>query len=114
MALTFSPIFQTLYWPILAMAVVQVVSGLVLVIKPGWVRARAGVEIIGALIGLAIAAALWPAMPLVTLVAPEATTAGLANLQRTVNLSFQVALCVAIAINLLKLIVDGWRLIRGR
>ena len=53
-------------------------------------------------------------MPLVTLVAPEATTAGLANLQRTLNLSLQVALCVAIAINLLKLIVDGWRLVRGR
>lgn len=113
-ALTFSPIFQALYWPILVMAVVQVVSGLILVVKPGWVRARAGVEIVGALIGLAIAVALWPAMPLVTLVAPEATVAGLANLQKTVDLSFQVALWVAVAINLLKLIVDGWRLIRGR
>ncbi|MCK5908428.1 MAG: hypothetical protein KAG62_00595, partial [Caulobacter sp.] len=113
-SLIFSPIFQALYWPILVMAVVQVVSGLVLVVKPGWVRARAGVEIVGALIGLAIAVALWPAMPLVTLVAPEATVAGLANLQKTVDLSFQVALWVAVAINLLKLIVDGWRLIRGR
>lgn len=113
-ALTFSPIFQALYWPILVMAVVQVVSGLILVMKPGWVRARAGAEIIGALIGLAIAAALWPAMPLVTLVAPEATVAGLANLQKTVDLTFQVALWVAVATNLLKLIVDTWRLIRGR
>ncbi|ATC30917.1 hypothetical protein CA606_00345 [Caulobacter vibrioides] len=112
--LSFSPIFQTLYWPILVMAVVQVMSGLILVVKPGWVRARAGFEIVGGLIGLAIAAALWPAMPLVTLVAPEATVAGLANLQRTVEMSLQIGLWVAVAIILLKLIIDGWRLIRGR
>ncbi|WP_233279790.1 hypothetical protein [Caulobacter vibrioides] len=112
--LSFSPIFQTLYWPILVMAVVQVMSSLILMVKPGWVRARAGFEIVTGLIGLAIAAALWPAMPLVTLVAPEATVAGLANLQKTVDLSLQVALWVAVAIMLLKLVIDGWRLIRGR
>jgi hypothetical protein len=31
-----------------------------------------------------------------------------------VDLTFQVALWVAVATNLLKLIVDTWRLIRGR
>lgn len=112
--LSFSPIFQTLYWPILIMAVVQVMSGLIRMVKPGWVRARAGFEIVSGLIGLAIASALWPAMPLVTLVAPEATVAGLANLQRTVELSLQITLWVAVAILLLTLIRDAWRLIRGR
>lgn len=112
--LSISPIFQTLYWPILIMAGVQVASGLFLMVKPGWVRARAGFEIVGGLIGLAIAAALWPAMPLVTLVAPEATVAGLANLQKTVDLSLEITLWVAVAIILLRLIIDGWRLIRGR
>lgn len=113
-ALTFSPIFRTLYWPILIMAVVQVGSGLILVVKPGWVRARAGFEIVSGLIGLAIAGVLWTAMPLVTLTAPAASSADLVNLQMTVDQSVQVALWVAVAISLLKLIVDGWRLIRGR
>lgn len=112
--LEISPVFRQLYWPILAMAIVQVASGLILVLKPGWVRARAGAEIVGALIGLIVSALLWPAMPLVTVLAPDAAPAGLANLQRTLDLTFEVTLWVAVAINLAKLPVHGWRLARGR
>jgi hypothetical protein len=111
---TWAPVLAALYWPILALAIVQVVSSLLLVAKPGWVRARAAAEIIGALGGLALAAALWPALPLVTFLAPDASPAGLANLQRTIDLSFQVILVVSVAISLTKIAVQGWRLARGK
>jgi len=112
--LVVSPVFRQLYWPILALAIVQVVSSLFLVVKPGWTRVRDFAEIAGAAGGLALAGALWPAQPLVALLAPEASAPGLANLQRTLDLTFQVVIVVAIGINLTKLVVHGWRLARGR
>lgn len=109
-----SPVFRQLYWPILALAIVQVVSSLALVVKPGWTLVRNLAEIIGAVGGLAIIWALWPAQPLVTVLAPAASEPGLANLQRTLDLTFEITLWVAAAIYLLKVAVHGWRLARGR
>lgn len=111
-----SPLATDLYWPILGLAVLQGVSALVLVIRPGWVRVRAATEILGALGGLALAAVLWKATshatPILTFVGQGA--AGVAELQATFNMIFQVILVVAVAINVTKLFVDGWRLVRGR
>ncbi|MEW6388964.1 MAG: hypothetical protein AB1542_00745 [Pseudomonadota bacterium] len=109
-----SPVFQELYWPILALAVVQVVSSLFLVVKPGWTAARNLAEIVGAVGGVALVWALWPAQPLVTVLAPAASEAGLANLQRVLDLTFEITLWAAAAIYLLKVAVHGWRLARGR
>jgi len=114
MAIGFSPVFQALYWPILALAVLQVASSLILVVKPGWVRARAGAEVACSLGGLALIAVLWPAQPLVTFTALAPASHRLAELQQTVDLSMQVVLVVAAAIHVGKLILDGWRLARGR
>lgn len=109
-----TPVYADFYLPILLLAVGQLISSLFLVIKPGWTAARNIAEIACAVGGLALAAALWPLQPLVTLAAPEATSAGLANLQKVVDLNIQIVLWVAVAINLTKIVVHGWRLIRGR
>lgn len=109
-----SPVIISLYWPILALALVQMVSAAVTVIRPGAIRARAAAEIVCALGGLALVAVLWPAQPLVALQDPSGAYPALANLQRTLDLSFQVGLVVAAAIHLAKVVVSGWRLARGR
>lgn len=109
-----APVLLALWWPILALAIAQVISSLILVIKPGWARARAGAEIVGALGGLALAGALWPSQPLITFLAPDASPVSLANLQRTMDLTFMIILLTASAINLGKVFIHGWRLVRGR
>jgi hypothetical protein len=109
-----SSVFQTLYWPILALAIVQVVSSLFLVLKPGWTAPRNLAEIVGSVGGVALVWALWPAQPLVTVLAPAASEPGLANLQRTLDLTFQITLWTTAAICLIKVAVHGWRLARGR
>ena len=113
-ALRVSPVLRELYWPIRALAILQVVSSLFLVIKPGWTRARNIAELAGAAGGVALAWVLWPALPLVTVVAPDVASGDLANLQRTLDLTFEVILWVSVAINLTKMAVHGWRLARGR
>nr|WP_295111529.1 hypothetical protein [uncultured Caulobacter sp.] len=112
--ITFNPMVLSLYWPILALAVLQAVSALVLVVKPGWVRARAATEILCALAGLALSAVLYHAMPIVTFIVDGQPAADLAKLQRVVDMTFMVILVVAVATNVTKLFVDGWRLVRGR
>lgn len=112
--ITLNPLVLSLRWPILGLAVLQAVSALILVVKPGWVRARAATEILCALAGLALSAVLWKAMPLVTFIADGVPAANLADLQRVLDMTFMVILVVAVAINVTKLFVDGWRLVRGR
>ena len=112
--ITFSPVVLALRWPVLGLAVLQALSALILVVKPGWVRARAATEILGALGGLALSAVLWRAMPLVTFIADGVPAADLADLQRVLDTTFTLILVVAVAINVTKLFVDGWRLVRGR
>ena len=109
-----SPVLKGLYWPILALAVVQGVSALILVVKPGWVRPRAVTEILCSLGGLALVAVLWPAQPLLTFVLPGAPPEDLANLQRTIDLTFPIIMIVAASISVCKLAVDGWKLVKGR
>lgn len=107
-------VLSKLYWPILALAVLQVVSSLLLVVKPGWVRPRAATELLGALAGLALVAVLWPAQPLVMFQMPDASPAELFNLQRTIDLTFTVIMIAAAAISLSKVVFEGWRLVKGR
>lgn len=114
MTLTVAPVLTQLWWPILLLAIVQVISSLFAVVKPGWVRARAAAEIVGALGGLALAAVLWPARPLVVVASTDASLANLAHLQQTLDLTFSIILVVACAINLTKLLIEGLRLARGR
>ena len=114
MLIAFSPIFQALHGPILALAVIQVASSLMLVVKPAWVRGRAALEILCSLGGLALVGALWPAQPLIAFAAVNGGGERVAKLQQTVDLTLQITLLVAVVIYLIKLIVEGRRLARGR
>ncbi len=114
MGVILSPVLLALHWPILGLAVLQGLSALILVIQPGWVRARAAAELVGAVGGLALAAALWQAQPLVTLTLSAASTADMVNLQEVIDMTVKIIIAVAAGINLTKLFVDGWRLVRGR
>ena len=114
LSFVFSPALAALRWPILGLAVLQGISALFLVVQPGWVRARAGMELLCAVAGLFVVAVLWPSQPIITFTAQGAAAAGVAELQRTTDMVFQVVLVVAAAINVTKVFVEGWRLIRGR
>lgn len=114
--ITGTPIWSTLYLPILGLALVQVASSLVGMIRLDWVRTRAALEIVGGLGGLALAATLWSAGRLVEVAAQGATgprSADIATLQLVLDQMFQIGTAVAAAICVIKLVVQGWRLFRG-
>jgi hypothetical protein len=109
-----TPIWTTLYWPIVALAVVQALSALVVLIRPSGVRARAALEIVGALGGLALVAMLWRAGRLVEVASSGGSgTTDLAHLQAALDQSFQITLVVMAVIGAGKLAIALWRLARG-
>lgn len=109
-----SQTLTALHWPILALAVLQGLSALILVLQPGWVRARAAAELLCAIGGLVLAAILWRAMPILIFVGGGAANEGLLKLQQVTDMTFQIIIVIAVAVNVTKLFVDGWRLVRGR
>jgi hypothetical protein len=116
MALRPGPVWATLYWPILAMAGLQLVSSLVGLLRPAWVRARAALEVAGSVAGLALATVLLQAGRLVVVASEGARGAdaeAIAGLQQALDLSFHLTTVVMIVVFVVKIAIDLWRLFRG-
>jgi hypothetical protein len=116
MVLQPAPVWATLYWPILAMAGLQLVSSLVGLLRPAWVRARAALELAGSAAGLALATVLLQAGRLVMVASDGARGAeaeASAGLQQALDLSFHLTTVVMIVVFVVKIAIDLWRLFRG-
>ncbi|CAN5315943.1 hypothetical protein BH10PSE4_BH10PSE4_16030 [soil metagenome] len=111
-----TPIWTTLHWPILALAVLQAMASLMTLVRPVWARARAALDVLADLGGLALIAVLYHAGRLVT-VAPAGVSGpraqNIAGLQASLDLSFHITVVVMAVIFLGKLAVSLWRLTRG-
>ena len=64
-AFAFSPAWEAVYWPVLALIVLATVTHAVDMIHPAWTRARSLVSIAGHVAGLAILWVLYSSQPLV-------------------------------------------------
>jgi hypothetical protein len=111
MALRPGPVWATLYWPILAMASLQLVSSLVGLLRPAWVRARAALEVVGGAAGLALAVVLQQAGRLIVVASADAEAA--AGLQQALDLSLHLTTVVMTVVFVVKIAIDLWRLFRG-
>lgn len=116
MVLRPAPIWAALYWPLLAWAGLQLVSSLIGLLRPSWVRARAALEVASGLAGLALAVVLWRAGRLVTVASLDANGASggdIVGLQTALDLSFHLTATVMIAVLLVKIGIELWLLFRG-
>ena len=110
---TLAPVLTQLHMPILLLAIGQALSGLIVVARPAWIVPRALAEILLSIAGIALAAVLWRAMPLVIFGGPEAGSLGVARLQLLVDQVFKVCALVAAVVCSGKILVEGWRLARS-
>jgi hypothetical protein len=113
--LTATPIWASLHWPILILAVAQAVAALVTLIRPQGRQVRAALDIVCDLGGLALTAVMWRAGRLVEVAglgADGPKAADIAGLQASLDLSFQITLGVLAAVFLGKLALGAWRLTR--
>jgi hypothetical protein len=112
MQMTLAPILTQLHTPILLLAIGQALSGLILVIRPAWIRPRAVAEILLSIAGIALAYALWRGMPLVTFAGPASAADSVATLQSTVDHIILISAAVSAVICAGKILIEGWRLLR--
>jgi hypothetical protein len=109
-------IWAALYWPILAWAGAQLLGSLIGLLRPGWVRARAAMDVACGAAGLALAAILWGAGRLIVVAPQDASGANaeqIAGLQNALDLSFHLTATVMMVVLTVKIAVDLWRLFRG-
>ncbi|NGM48996.1 hypothetical protein G5B46_05190 [Caulobacter sp. 602-2] len=112
-ALQPSAIWQTLFWPILAWAAVQLVSALVTLVQPGRVRLRAAFELVLAAGGMALTTVMWKSLPLFTLQPLTASSAEVARLEHVIGLGFHVTMLVAGITFACQIGAAAWRLYKG-
>lgn len=110
--MTLAPILTQLHTPILLLAIGQALSGLILVIRPAWIRPRAVAEIVLSIAGIALAAVLWGQMPLVTFAGPGASAEDFVTLRYVADNMLRVCVVVTVAICAGKILIEGWRLLR--
>lgn len=116
MILAPAAIWASLHWPILVLAVWQLATSVMTLVRPDWVRARAALDIVAHLAGLGLAAVLWRAgriVEVVTLNASGPQPEALAGLQASLDLSFHITAGVMAVIFVGMLAVSVWRLARG-
>ena len=109
-------VWATLHLPILAWAGVQLVSSLMALLRPGWVRARAALEAICGMAGLAVTVLLWQAGRLVIVASQGANgpkAHDIAGLQNALDLSFHLTVIVMAVVFGCRIAGELWRLARG-
>ncbi|MBI1686827.1 hypothetical protein [Caulobacter hibisci] len=112
-ALTPSPVWASLYWPILAWAGLSLVAALIALVKPGLVRARAVFELATAVGGMILTTLLWKSLPLFALTPVTSTAKDVTQLQRVVELGFHIGMFVAGLIFACQIGAALWRLYKG-
>ena len=112
MQMTLAPILTQLHTPILLLAIGQALSGLILVIRPAWIRPRAVAEILLSIAGIALVYALWRGMPLVTFTGPASVAESVATLQVMVDNIILASAVISAVICACKILIEGWRLLR--
>ncbi|WP_419320100.1 hypothetical protein ACN2C7_04475 [Caulobacter sp. ErkDOM-E] len=110
--ITLAPILTQLHTPILLLAIGQALSGLILVIRPAWIRPRAVAEIVLSIAGIVLAYALWREMPLVTFTGPGASAEDFVTLRHVTDHTFRVIAVIVAAVCAGKILIEGWRLLR--
>lgn len=110
--ITLAPILIQLHTPILLLAIGQIISGLILVIRPAWIAPRAVAEIVLSIAGIALAYALWRQMPLVMFAGPGASAEDFVTLRHVADTVFRVCVVVTVAICAGKILIESWRLAR--
>lgn len=111
-ALTPSPVWTMLHWPIFALIAAQLVHNLIQWLRPRWKVARGTLAIATAIGGIAILGILYQAGRLVT-VLPGRETVQVAKLQESIDLSMQITLAVIGVIWVAQCLSELWRLARA-
>lgn len=108
-----APIWQTLFWPIAALMILQLAFNLVRWLRPRWMAVRGVLGAINAAGAIGLAAIVYRAGSWLTVVPTTMGPAEAAGLQSALDLAFRIGIVVALIIWLLNFGAELWRAVRS-
>ena len=108
-----APIWQTLFWPVAALMILQLVFNLVRWLRPRWKTVRGLLGAVNAVAAVAIAAVVYRAGRWVTVVPTGMDQAQAASLQAALDLASRIGIVVVLIIWLLNFGAELWRMLRS-
>jgi hypothetical protein len=114
LTLTPDPVWLSVWWPILALMVAQLIFSLIQWLRPRWKAARALLSIATAAAGIALLATLYQAGHWVTATSTTLGPDRLASLDQSVNLAIHYALIVTGLAWAFQCLQELWRLRKAR
>lgn len=113
-AITFSPAWDMVYWPVLVLAAGAVIVHLADLVRPAWTPVRSVVSIAGHVAGLGILWVLFRAQPLVVITpAPGASATEIDRVTLVIDNVVNISLGVTALIWSVTIGVEVWRLWRS-
>jgi hypothetical protein len=110
LAIEATAVWAALYWPVVALIVLRIAQGVVTLLRPAWKPLRAALILGGAAGTIVIAAVLYHAGRLLTVVPLMASAAHAAELQQVLDRALPIAVLVAGAITLVQAATELWKL----
>ena len=111
------PVWQPLFWSVGALLISQLAFNLVRRLRPRWTAVRATLGVVNAVTVVAIAATLYRAGRIVTVVSNGMSADQVASLQTSIDLAFRMATVVGLVVFVFNMGAELWRMtrrLRGR
>jgi hypothetical protein len=109
-----APVFDQLYWPILALVAVRLIQNLIEWLRPRWKLVRGTLGALTILGGLALLAIIYRAGHWATIVSTGMPADKAAQLSDAVNLGLKIGIVATGAVWAWQGVVELWRLVRNR
>lgn len=113
-AITFSPAWDMVYWPVLVLAVGVLLVHLMDLVRPAWTPLRSVMTIVGYIAGLGVLWVLYRAQPLVVVTPVNVSNAvEIERVTRVVDSAVNISLVVAALVWTVTIGIEVWRLWRA-
>jgi hypothetical protein len=108
-----APVWQTLFWPVAGLMVLQLGFNLVRWLRPRWMAIRGILGAINAAAAIILAAVVYRAGTWISVVPTTMVEAEAASLQSALDLAFRIAIVVVLIVWLLNFGAELWRTLRS-
>jgi len=106
-------VWQSLFWPVAGLMVLQLVFNLVRWLRPRWTAVRGALGAVNAIAALMIAALVYRAGRWITVVPVTIDAKEAAALQGAIDLAFRIGIVVVLIIWILNFGAELWRMLRA-
>lgn len=108
-----APVWQTLFWPVAGLMILQLMFNLVRWLRPRWTAVRGLLGVVNAVTALVLAAMIYRAGRWITVVSNGMDPAQVTSLQAALDLACRIGIVVVLIVWMLNFGAELWRMVRS-